>query len=104
MVCYVTAAGIFVYLFLFYLHNLRYSPLYFIFLFLVLYFIFFDERFVVQCVRKVAVHLGYFKVRYADLVVVVDITSNTCYKCTATFRMQICIKCWRIKLNGFRHI
>jgi hypothetical protein len=35
---------------------------------------------------------------------VVDITSNTFYKCTATFRTQICRKCLRIKLNGFRPV
>jgi hypothetical protein len=33
--------------------------------------------------------------------VVVDITSKAFYKCTATFRTQICRKCLRIKLNGF---
>jgi hypothetical protein len=33
-----------------------------------------------------------------------DITSNTFCKFTATFRTQICRKCLRIKLNGFRPI
>jgi hypothetical protein len=32
----------------------------------------------------------------------VDITSNTLYKSTATFRTQIYSKCLRIKLNGYR--
>jgi hypothetical protein len=34
----------------------------------------------------------------------VDVTSNTFYKCTATFRTQICIKCLRTKLNGFKPV
>jgi hypothetical protein len=33
-----------------------------------------------------------------------DITSNIFYKWTATFRTQICRKCLRIKLNGFRSV
>jgi hypothetical protein len=40
------------------------------------------------------------RLQYVDL----DITSNTFYKCTATFRTQIYKKCLRIKLNGFRHV
>jgi hypothetical protein len=46
---------------------------------------------------------------YVDLVFVlvfvstlVGITFNTLCKCTATSRMQICRKCLRIQLNGFR--
>jgi hypothetical protein len=34
----------------------------------------------------------------------VDITSNTLYKCTVTFRTQICGKCLRLNLNGFRPV
>jgi hypothetical protein len=34
----------------------------------------------------------------------VDITSNTSYTCTASFRMQMCRKYLRIKLNGFRPV
>jgi hypothetical protein len=34
----------------------------------------------------------------------VDIISNIFYKCTATFRTQICIMCLLIKLNVFRPV
>jgi hypothetical protein len=34
----------------------------------------------------------------------VDITCNTFYECTATFRTQICRKCLRIKLNGLKPV
>jgi hypothetical protein len=34
----------------------------------------------------------------------VDITFNTFHKFTATFRTQICRKCLRIQLNGFRSV
>jgi hypothetical protein len=55
---------------------------------------------IIPSVRKVAVHL-----RYASrLYTLVDITSNTFYKRTATLRTQICRKCSRIKLNGFRNV
>jgi hypothetical protein len=33
-----------------------------------------------------------------------DIIFNTFYKCTATFRTQICRNCFRIKLNVFRPV
>jgi hypothetical protein len=33
-----------------------------------------------------------------------NITSNTFYKSTSNFRTQICRKCLRIKLNGFRPV
>jgi hypothetical protein len=46
--------------------------------------------------------------RYVDcfrpVSMLVDITSNTFYKCTATFRTQIWRKCLRIKLNGLRPV
>jgi hypothetical protein len=38
------------------------------------------------------------------LTVVLSIEERVFYKCTATFRTQICRKCLRIKLNGFRHV
>jgi hypothetical protein len=47
------------------------------------------------------------RLRYIDLVSVstlVEITSNIFGKCTANFRTQICRKCLRIKLNGFRPV
>jgi hypothetical protein len=50
-------------------------------------------------VRKVAVQLSYGTVR-----TVVDITSNIFYKCTETFRNQICRTCLRIKLNRFKSV
>jgi hypothetical protein len=41
------------------------------------------------------------RLRYVvSIEVSVDITSNTFYKCTATFPTQICGKCLRVKLNG----
>jgi hypothetical protein len=58
----------------------------------------------IQCVRKVAVHLGYVTFRFRPVSTLVDITSNTFYKFTATFRTQICRKCLRIELNGFRSV
>jgi hypothetical protein len=42
--------------------------------------------------------------RFRPVSTLVDITSNTFYKCTATFPTQICRKCLRIILNVFRHV
>jgi hypothetical protein len=42
--------------------------------------------------------------RFKPVSMLVDITSNTFYKCTATLRKQICRRCLRIKLNGFRSV
>jgi hypothetical protein len=50
------------------------------------------------------VHLGYGTVWFRPVSTLVDITSNTLNKCTATFRTQISIKCLRIKFNGFRPV
>jgi hypothetical protein len=47
------------------------------------------------------------RLRYVDQVFVstlVDITSNTFYKCTVTFRTHICRTELEIKLNGFRPV
>jgi hypothetical protein len=44
------------------------------------------------------------RLRFRPVQTLVDITSNTYYKCTATFRTQICRKCLRIKLKGFRPV
>jgi hypothetical protein len=52
--------------------------------------------------HKVPVHLGYgTKIL---LWVLMDITTNTFYNCTATFRKQISRKCLGMKLNGFRPV
>jgi hypothetical protein len=56
-----------------------------------------------QCVRKVAVHLGYGTyIGFRPVSTLMYNTSNTFYKCTATFRTQICRKCLRMKLEGFK--
>jgi predicted nucleic acid-binding Zn ribbon protein len=47
-------------------------------------------------------HLGYGTVRFRLVSTLVDFTSKSFYKCTATFRKQICRKYLRIKLNRFR--
>jgi hypothetical protein len=64
--------------------------------------------FEIQCVRKVAVHLGlclWIKLNgLRSVSTLVDITSNNFYMCTSTFRTQICRKCLRIKLKEFRPV
>jgi hypothetical protein len=46
------------------------------------------------------VHLGYgTSIWFRPVSTLVDITCNTFYKCTATFRTQIWRKCWRITLT-----
>jgi hypothetical protein len=57
---------------------------------------------ILQCVLKVAVSLVYGRFRFRPVSTLVDITPNTFYKCTGTFRTQVYRKCLRIKLNGFR--
>jgi hypothetical protein len=53
---------------------------------------------------RCALRLRY--VRVQACIELVDITSSAfyTYKCSATFRTQICTKCLRIKLNGFRPV
>jgi hypothetical protein len=50
------------------------------------------------------VYLDYGTVRLRPVSMLVDITSSAFYKCTATFRKQICRRCLRIKSNGFRPV
>jgi hypothetical protein len=57
------------------------------------------------CVRKFAVHIGCgTEIWLMPVPTLMDITSNTYYKCTATLRTQFCRKCLRIKLNGFNPV
>jgi hypothetical protein len=62
---------------------------------------FMDVRYTVRSESRCALTLRYIRT-YGTLRTLVDITSNIFYKCTTTFRTQICRTCLRIKLKGFR--